>query len=353
MKKNLLILALAVGGSFLLTPAQAETALGLTEAEMTALYGKDFAKQAIQAREMMDEDWNEDLDDDGEGDDDDNEPEVMDDDEDDGEEEPSTLVKDSDSDKKVSPITDPAGAMEKATEKAGEKAVEKAGEAAKDPAKAADKTAKEAAKAAKAARARLLDNTVTLIKTKRSVDAKIKSSRNNIDIQRSKIATISKKLDKKDEKAKENNPFGKWGDQARKFAEQNGWGGNGGGGFGRGGNGGFGGFGGGGNNNNAGRGGKGNNGRGGKGGWGKAAEPKASNLDRQTVKNAQKSIKQHKAAIPELLAFSNELAERIDAQIAKLGKVDNAVIRGYDPDNGPEKEGCEAEEAAEDTYKCK
>ena len=121
MKKNLLILALAVGGSFLLTPAQAETALGLTEAEMTALYGKDFAKQAIQAREMMDEDWNEDLEDDGEGDDDDNEPEVMDDDEDDGEEEPSTLVKDSDSDKKVSPITDPAGAMEKATEKAVER----------------------------------------------------------------------------------------------------------------------------------------------------------------------------------------------------------------------------------------
>lgn len=84
---------------------------------------------------------------------------------------------------------------------------------------------------------------------------------------------------------------------------------------------------------------------------GAPALPHASAQDKQTVKNAQKSIKELKKAIPQLVVLSYQMSERIESQLETLGNVENAVLRSYDPDAKPEKEGCETENAAEDTYK--
>lgn len=49
--------------------------------------------------------------------------------------------------------------------------------------------------------------------------------------------------------------------------------------------------------------------------------------------------------------LSKQMSERIESQLESLGKVQNAVLNSYAPDANPEKEGCEAEQATEDTYK--
>lgn len=41
-------------------PAGAEDAQGLDKEEMTKLYGEDFAREAMDARSLMDEEWDED-----------------------------------------------------------------------------------------------------------------------------------------------------------------------------------------------------------------------------------------------------------------------------------------------------
>lgn len=293
-------------------PTSAEEEQGLSKQEMINLYGEDFAKEAMEARNLIDEEWDEDtIDEDAE------------------EEEPAApKAQEQPAPAKKQP------AVVKTDEKtaAQEAALVKAAEEA---------AAKEAAKA-KAMRKKLLESTVALVKSKRSVDAKIKSSRNSIDQQRAKIASIQEKLEKKRDKAlAKNDPSGlgrmanRWAEQHPEWTNPGGQGGHGGWGIpgGQGGRGGWGG------------------GRGGRGGWGAPALPQASTQDKQTVKNAQKNIKELKKAIPQLVVLSYQMSERIDSQLETLGKVQNAVLNSYDPEANPEKEGCETEQAAEDTYK--
>lgn len=293
-------------------PTSAEEEQGLSKQEMINLYGEDFAKEAMEARNLIDEEWDEDTID-----------------EDTEEEEPAAPK----AQEKPAPA-EKQPAVVKTDEKtaAQEAAMAKAAQEA---------AAKEAAKA-KAMRKKLLESTVALVKSKRSVDAKIKSSRNSIDQQRAKIASIQEKLEKKRDKAlTKNDPSGlgrmanRWADQHPEWTNPGGQGGRGGWGIpgGQGGRGGWGG------------------GRGGRGGWGAPALPQASTQDKQTVKNAQKNIKELKKAIPQLVVLSYQMSERIDSQLETLGKVQNAVLNSYDPDANPEKEGCETEQAAEDTYK--
>lgn len=296
-------------------PTSAEEEQGLSKQEMINLYGEDFAKEAMEARNLIDEEWDEDtIDEDAE------------------EEEPAAPK----AQEKPAPA-EKQPAVVKTDEKtaAQEAAMVKAAEEA---------AAKEAAKA-KAMRKKLLESTVALVKSKRSVDAKIKSSRNSIDQQRAKIASIQEKLEKKRDKAlAKNDPTGlgrmanRWAEQHPEWTNPGGQGGHGGWGIpgGQGGRGGWGG---------------GRGGRGGRGGWGAPALPQASTQDKQTVKNAQKNIKELKKAIPQLVVLSYQMSERIDSQLETLGKVQNAVLNSYDPEANPEKEGCETEQAAEDTYK--
>lgn len=293
-------------------PTSAEEEQGLSKQEMINLYGEDFAKEAMEARNLIDEEWDEDtIDEDAE----EEEPAAPK-----AQEQPAPAEKQP----AVVKTDEKTAAQEAAMVKAAEEAA-----------------AKEAAKA-KAMRKKLLESTVALVKSKRSVDAKIKSSRNSIDQQRAKIASIQEKLEKKRDKAlAKNDPSGlgrmanRWAEQHPEWTNPGGQGGHGGWGIpgGQGGRGGWGG------------------GRGGRGGWGAPALPQASTQDKQTVKNAQKNIKELKKAIPQLVVLSYQMSERIDSQLETLGKVQNAVLNSYDPEANPEKEGCETEQAAEDTYK--
>ena len=296
-------------------PTSAEEEQGLSKQEMINLYGEDFAKEAMEARNLIDEEWDEDtIDEDAE----EEEPAAPK-----AQEQPAPAEKQP----AVVKTDEKTAAQEAAMVKAAEEAA-----------------AKEAAKA-KAMRKKLLESTVALVKSKRSVDAKIKSSRNSIDQQRAKIASIQEKLEKKRDKAlAKNDPTGlgrmanRWAEQHPEWTNPGGQGGHGGWGIpgGQGGRGGWGG---------------GRGGRGGRGGWGAPALPQASTQDKQTVKNAQKNIKELKKAIPQLVVLSYQMSERIDSQLETLGKVQNAVLNSYDPAANPEKEGCEAEEAPEDSYK--
>ena len=303
--------------------AGAEEGQGLNKEEMSHLYGEDFAKEAMDARSLIDEEWDEDtLDEDA------------------VEEEPAPKVQEQPA------AAEPQPAVQKAEEPVDAQAAKAAEQAA----------AKEAAKAAAKARAmrkRLLESTVALVKSKRSVDAKIRSSRNSIDQQRAKIAAVQEKLERKRDKALAKNDKSGWGRMANDFMEQHpewanrGRGDQDGAQDDKGGKG-----------NNAGPGGRGGwggpggwGGRGGRGGWGVPALPQPSSQDRQTVKNAQKTIKELKKAIPQLVVLSYQMGERIESQLATLGDVQNAVLRSYDPESNPEKEGCETEKAPEDTYK--
>ncbi len=293
-------------------PTSAEEEQGLSKQEMINLYGEDFAKEAMEARNLIDEEWDEDtIDEDAE----EEEPAAPK-----AQEQPAPAEKQP----AVVKTDEKTAAQEAALVKAAEEAA-----------------AKEAAKA-KAMRKKLLESTVALVKSKRSVDAKIKSTRNSIDQQRAKIASIQEKLEKKRDKAlAKNDPTGlgrmanRWAEQHPEWTNPGGQGGRGGWGIpgGQGGRGGWGG------------------GRGGRGGWGAPALPQASTQDKQTVKNAQKNIKELKKAIPQLVVLSYQMSERIDSQLETLGKVQNAVLNSYDPEANPEKEGCETEQAAEDTYK--
>ena len=287
-------------------PMLAEEGQGLGKEEMSNLYGEDFAKEAMDARSLMDEEWDEDTID-----------------EDAVEEEPAPKAQEKPA----------AGEEQPAVQKAEEPVDAQAAQAAEQ---AAAKEAAKAAAKAKALRKKLLESTVSLVKAKRTVDAKIKSSRNSIDKERAKIASIQEKLEKKRDKALAKNDKSGWGNNAGPSAPggRRGWGGPGGqGGWGApGGQGGWG-------------------GRGGRGGWGAPALPHASTQDKQNVRNAQKTIKELKKAIPQLVVLSYQMSERIESQLATLGSVDNAVLRSYDPEANPEKEGCETEQAAEDTYK--
>ena len=319
-------------------PVCAAEGQGLSKQEMTNLYGEDFAKEASEAQKLIDEEWDADTID-----------------EDAVEEETPAPAKAAEKPAPAEPqpavvkTDDKAAAQDAALAKAAQE------EAARQAAKAAAK--------AKALRKKLLESTVALVKSKRSVDAKIKSSRNSIDQQRAKIASIQEKLEKKRDKAlakndptglgrmanrwaeehpEWTNPGGRGGDRNGQDDDQKGRGGQGGGQAGPGGwgmPGGRGGWGG------------GRAGRGGRGGWGAAALPQASTQDRQTVKNAQKNIKELKKAIPQLVTLSYQMSERIESQLESLGKVQNAVLNSYDPAANPEKEGCEAEKAPEDSYK--
>ena len=296
-------------------PTSAEEEQGLSKQEMINLYGEDFAKEAMEARNLIDEEWDEDtIDEDAE----EEEPAAPK-----AQEQPAPAEKQP----AVVKTDEKTAAQEAALVKAAEEAA-----------------AKEAAKA-KAMRKKLLESTVALVKSKRSVDAKIKSSRNSIDQQRAKIASIQEKLEKKRDKAlAKNDPTGlgrmanRWAEQHPEWTNPGGQGGHGGWGIpgGQGGRGGWGG---------------GRGGRGGRGGLGAPALPQASTQDKQTVKNAQKNIKELKKAIPQLVVLSYQMSERIDSQLETLGKVQNAVLNSYDPEANPEKEGCETEQAAEDTYK--
>ena len=301
-------------------PVDAAEGQGLSKQEMTNLYGEDFAKETAEAQKLIDEEWDADTID-----------------EDAVDEETPAPAKAAETPAPAEPqpaavkADDKAAAQEAAMAKAAEE------EAARQAAKAAAK--------AKALRKKLLESTVALVKSKRSVDAKIRSSRNSIDQQRAKIASIQEKLEKKRDKAlAKHDPTGlgrmanRWAEERPEWTNPGGRGGNGG----QGGRGGWG--------MPGGRGGRGGWG-GGRGGWGAAALPQASTQDRQTVKNAQKNIKELKKAIPQLVTLSYQMSERIESQLESLGKVQNTVLNSYDPDANPEKEGCEAEQAPEDTYK--
>ena len=321
------------------SPVWAEGGQGLSQKEMTNLYGEDFAKEAADAQKLIDEEWDADTIDEDAAEEETPAPAPK------AQEKPATA----EPQPAVAKKDDKAAAQEAALAKAAEE------EAARQAAKAAAK--------AKALRKKMLESTVALVKTKRSVDAKIRSSRNSIDQQRAKVASIQEKLEKKRDKAlakndptglgrmanrwaeehpEWTNPGGRGGDRNGRDDDQKGRGGQGGGQAGPGGwgmPGGRGGWGG------------GRGGRGGRGGWGAAALPQASTQDRQTVKNAQKNIKELKKAIPQLVTLSYQMSERIESQLETLGKVQNAVLNSYDPAANPEKEGCEAEEAPEDSYK--
>ncbi|MDO4221857.1 MAG: hypothetical protein Q4C88_07045 [Akkermansia sp.] len=301
-------------------PAGAEDAQGLDKEEMTKLYGEDFAKEAMDARSLMDEEWDED---------------TIDED----------AVEEGDAPAPAEQAEPAAAGPQPVAQKVQDAVAPQAARAAEET--AAREAAREAAKA-RALRKKLLESTVALVKSKRSVDAKIRSSRNSIDQQRAKIAAVQEKLEKKRDKAfAKNDPAG-WGRMANDFMEQHPeWrdrmpGGQGGG-DGKG---------------NPGHGGRGAwgmpggaGGRGGRGRWGAPALPQPSTQDRQTVKNAQKSIKELKKAVPQLVVLSYQMSERIESQLATLGDVQNAVLRSYDPASNPEKEGCETEQAPEDSYK--
>ena len=321
------------------SPVWAEGGQGLSQKEMTNLYGEDFAKEAADAQKLIDEEWDADTIDEDAAEEETPAPAPK------AQEKPATA----EPQPAVAKKDDKAAAQEAALAKAAEE------EAARQAAKAAAK--------AKALRKKMMESTVALVKAKRSVDAKIRSSRNSIDQQRAKVASIQEKLEKKRDKAlakndptglgrmanrwaeehpEWTNPGGRGGDRNGRDDDQKGRGGQGGGQAGPGGwgmPGGRGGWGG------------GRGGRGGRGGWGAAALPQASTQDRQTVKNAQKNIKELKKAIPQLVTLSYQMSERIESQLESLGKVQNAVLNSYDPAANPEKEGCEAEEAPEDSYK--
>lgn len=73
-----------------------------------------------------------------------------------------------------------------------------------------------------------------------------------------------------------------------------------------------------------------------------------STMDRNTISNSQQRIAQYKTAIPQLIAFSQELTTNIDTSAKKLGSVKSPIINGYEAD-GPETKGPETETNPYDT----
>lgn len=165
MKALPLLPALVAGLLLFAAPqAAAASAMGMTEAEMADLYGKDFAKQAMQARELMDQDWNEDLED-----------------EDDT---PAPAPKPAE----PAPAPSPAPAPDPGAEPAPAiPAVDAPAPPRAEPAPG---------KMSKRQRKKLMASTIALVKAKRSVDAKIKSSRSSIKMYRAKVAALTAKSGK-------------------------------------------------------------------------------------------------------------------------------------------------------------
>lgn len=234
-------LALGCGG------AQAVTALGMTAEEMTALYGAGFAKQTAEAQKLMEEEW-------------DVEPE---------EETPAAEPEQP----APAPQEEPAPAPAPAP--------------AAEPAE--PEQPRETAAAPQPNRKALVAKTAALIKAKRSVDAKIKYSRNNIANLRKKLHGIAKKYGVA---------------PAERFT-------------------------------------------------GEDYSPALSNMDLTIVKNSQRAIEKYKNAVPQLWAFSNELKEHIDKGMAAIGKSKNQVLRSYNPQDMQPADGCEAEKDPIDKFNYK
>lgn len=164
-------------------------------------------------------------------------------------------------------------------------------------------------------RAMLMGNVEILIKTKRTVDAKIERSRKEIANMRRKMVYIDSNLRKRREREKKryerdletyrrNNNYGNYNNYNNNFSESS------------------------------------------------SVRPMRdidlSTIDRNTVTNSQKRIAQYKTAIPQLIAFSQELTTNIDTSTKKLGSVKSSIINTYEA-SVPEAKGAEEEANEYDT----
>lgn len=73
-----------------------------------------------------------------------------------------------------------------------------------------------------------------------------------------------------------------------------------------------------------------------------------SAMDRNTIANSQQRIAQYKTALPQLIAFSQELTTNIDSSMKQLGSAKSAIINSYEAD-GPDTKGPETENDRYDT----
>lgn len=73
-----------------------------------------------------------------------------------------------------------------------------------------------------------------------------------------------------------------------------------------------------------------------------------SAMDRNTIANSQQRIAQYKTALPQLIAFSQELTTNIDSSMKQLGSTKSAIINSYEAD-GPDTKGPETENDRYDT----
>ena len=245
MKKHHKLWGLAACLALCCSGAQAITALGMTAEEMTALYGAGFAKQTAEAQKLMEEEW-------------DVEPE---------EETPAAEPE------QPAPAPQEEPAPKDETKPQGEPAP------AAGPEPAEQGQPQGTGAAPQPNRKALVAKTAALIKAKRSVDAKIKYSRNNIANLRKKLHGIAKKYNVAPAEYRTGGNY----------------------------------------------------------------SSDLSNMDLTIVKNSQRAIEKYKNAVPQLWVFSNELKEHIDKGMAAIGKSKNQVLRAYNPQDMQPADGCEAE----------
>lgn len=261
--------------------AEAVTALGMTAEEMAELYGDSFVKQVRESEAAMENVEKMETETSV------GEPAVSDE-----QEQPAP------SDEKDTSRDDSPGDGGASGEQAGKRQDNAKPHGGKD-ARAGQKDAMDERRE----KAELLANVEIMIKTKRRVDAKISRSRNEIKNMRRRMAYIDTTLRKRREK--ENKRYDRelkahnYGPSSDMYSN-------------------------------------------GYSSYPEKREVTLSNVDRNTVTNSQKRIAQYKNAIPQLIAFSQELMISIDKSSKKLGPVKSAIVSGYEPDI-PAETGSESE----------
>lgn len=260
--------------------AEAVTALGMTAEEMAELYGDSFVKQVRESEAAMENVEKMEA-----------ETNVEEPASPDGQEQPTPS---DEKDSSPDDTPDDGGAPGEQADKPQDNVKPQDGKDAPSGQKDVDE---------RRIKAELLANVEIMIKTKRRVDAKISRSRNEIKNMRRRMAYIDTTLRKRREK--ENKRYDREL-KAHNYGPSSGTYSN------------------------------------GYSSYPEKREVTLSNLDRNTVTNSQKRIAQYKNAIPQLIAFSQELMISIDKSSKKLGPVKSAIVSGYEPDI-PAETGSESE----------
>lgn len=266
--------------------AEAVTALGMTAEEMAELYGDSFVKQVRESEAAMENVEKMEA-----------ETNVEETASPDGQEQPTPS---DEKDSSPDDAPDDGGASGEQADKPQDNVKPQDGKDAPSGQKDVDE---------RRIKAELLNNVEIMIKTKRRVDAKISRSRNEIKNMRRRMAYIDTSLRKRRER--EDKRYDREL-KAHNYGPSSGMYSN------------------------------------GYSSYPEKREVNLSNLDRNTVTNSQKRIAQYKNAIPQLIAFSQELMISIDKSSKKLGPVKSAIVSGYEPDI-PAETGSESESDVMDT----